>query len=146
MPTVDFDAAWAEATGHRDQVSIRAFGEDVLLPDELPAKVVLLEERNRTRRDERTLALGDVLEVLEVFVGRRRIDAWLDQGMGIEKAVTLTKACRGAYLVRELTEAAQPGPDAEGEAGPGPDQSGSGTSSTAGSPSKPTSPASTSAT
>jgi hypothetical protein len=138
MPTLDFDQAWAEARSDRDPITVRAFGDEVVLPDELPAKVILLAERNRQRRQDHDLSMADVLEVLHPFVGAATVERWLDRGMSLVQAMELVGRCRRAYLERDNP----PEDDSPGEASPGPGP-GSGTSSTDGQPSKPTSPAST---
>lgn len=143
MPTIDFDESWAEVTATREPIAIVAFGDRVVLPDELPAKVLLLTERNRQRAADSTITLEDVLEVLVPFVGQDRVDAWLDRGMSITRAMEITSGCRRAYMQR-LADDKGDG-DGAGEARPGPD-SGSGTSSRGGRRSRPTGSASTAGT
>jgi len=87
----DFDAFWAESmTEGAERPQIKVFGEVVDLPVVLPARIMLKALRN-IGADDRSLGeqIVEYVSDLELFVGKERVERWLDQGIEVSKLVDI---------------------------------------------------------
>lgn len=87
----DFDAFWSEAMSEEaERPQIKVFGEVIDLPAVLPARIMLKALRN-IEADDRSLGeqIVEYVSDLELFVGKERVERWLDQGIEVSKLVDI---------------------------------------------------------
>ena len=87
----DFDAFWSESMPEEaERPQIKVFGEVVDLPAVLPARIMLKALRN-IGADDRSLGdqIVEYVSDLELFVGKERVERWLDQGIEVSKLVDI---------------------------------------------------------
>lgn len=137
----DFDAFWESQS--KPSVSIRVFGVDHVLPPSLPAKLVLHRERVLVDLGESgDVSVEEVAQMSRTLFGEKRVDDWLlRDDFGIDKLYDLFRHTMKLYAARGDAEgeADPPVTGATSEQTPKP----SGTSSSTGDSSSPTSSAST---
>lgn len=132
---IDFDAAWAEAQAASEPFTVTVLGGVYELPRSLPVKLVLFTKKWRDTEGDQ-LSLEFVIEHLGLLIGADEVQRWIDQGIEQAKLFEVYMTIVRRYRIGT-------GGDAEGEAPPPATGASPATSSTAGSSSRPTGPAST---
>lgn len=137
MPSssIDFDAAWAEARAASEPFTVTVLGASHDLPRSLPVSLVLFTQRWKDEKGA-DLTLEFVIEHLGLLVGADEVQRWIDAGLEQAQMFEVYMTVMARYRLGS-------GGDGEGEARPPVTGDSSGTSSKAGSSSKPTGPAST---
>lgn len=82
--TFDFDQFWAETMPDEAQrPKVRIFGEDILLPANPPARVMLWAMRAAEQGEdgEAVLSSGEIYKITCAFYGTDRVEGWFDKGM-----------------------------------------------------------------
>jgi hypothetical protein len=129
----DFDAAWAEAA----PLTIKVQGELHRLPASLPLKIVTrIAREHQEKGGNYELPLEELQELAAGIFGRGKLEAWIDNGLGLHQLQDLFEKTIALY---QQDDEGQP----EGEAQAPTTGAPSNESSSTGGSSKPISLAST---
>ncbi len=101
----DFDATRAR----RGTTTLRAFGEDHIIPGSTPFGFALLMQRLESGDSRRAFTMDLAVEILKAAVGEDVAAKFLDAGFEADDMPDLLKALMELWKTK--------GPDAEGEAG-----------------------------
>lgn len=98
----DFDAAWRERRARAPRV--RILGRVYELPRSVPAKLVLFAARAKKRGDSGNVDPDQLADMLGSLLGRRNLDALLDEGLDLDQLGDVMKFCMSRYGGEESGE------------------------------------------
>lgn len=117
----DFDAMWGEAfPDEADRPKVRVFGEDVLLPASIPARIILKAVRSAEAGDnsDRSLRLEEVYEQACALYSKERIEDWMDRGLTFKQLDELVGYAIQLYMRSDDEQEDDESEESEGNAKP----------------------------
>jgi hypothetical protein len=93
----DFDQYMEERRGHEKPFVIKAFGEEHVIPNDIPFDVVL--EITRAQKDGKTTMTDDQLVTMsQTLFGEETFKKWLKKGIGLAGIMVLTEKVMEMYM------------------------------------------------
>lgn len=99
----DFDEFWKEAEAESaERPTVKVFGEELVLPASLPARVMLRALRPQVNDEEvGVLPYEEVLAQTKALYGPGNVERWLDKGITIAQLADLLNHGISLYLQNE---------------------------------------------
>lgn len=112
---IDFDRFWSEMKPEDgEELGVRVFGEDVVLPSSPPALIVLRYLR-QAADPEAEVEPDFMVKIAEALFGQERLNRWLEKGLTLQQLVDLVTQTVRMYLQDE--DSGDEADDAEGDEG-----------------------------
>jgi hypothetical protein len=93
----DFDQYMEERKGQEKPFVIKAFGEEHLIPNDIPFDIVL--EITRAHKENQTeMTENQLLKMSHTLFGEETFNKWLKKGIGLKGIMVLTEKVMEIYM------------------------------------------------